>query len=415
MLTGLRNLRDNLSLRFCLICFTAASVSFPMAWISLGKFLLFTGSLVYLAIDFIQNRKDKLLYSLWSVRLILAALTIFSLSLLWTIADQETALLAFVKHAKVLGIILLLFMIRTPYEAKGSIIIFIIFQIIILLCPWALYFNANFSWVKDAPGRIVFAESYIDQSIMFAITAVILWHIRRILPWPAWLSILLSIMAFMNIIFVLPSRSGYAGAIAAMSITFALIYKNNRLTWIILLTSITVITLFAYNFSSQFQSKVIDAKQGSIDFINNQSTSSSAGWRLNAWNLSAQAIAEKPIQGFGVGSWTKAVKDIENLNNEKSVFGSASNPHQEFLLWGVELGILGPLLLFGIFASLLADIKNTDSSIKGALLCIVAVTVIACLQNSALYDDLMGDFIVVAIALVFSIGIRNNSSMQVKG
>jgi O-antigen ligase len=134
---------------------------------------------------------------------------------------------------------------------------------------------------------------------------------------------------------------------------------------------------------------------------------SSSGFRLNAWKRSLQAMIQAPLSGHGVGSWTESVKRLEGESSQK-VFGdgNASNPHQEYLLWGVELGFGGVVLLLAYFACVVRDSFGFVQPIMRATISVTVAAAIACLFNSSLYDALMGDYFCVALGLLMAMGVR---------
>jgi O-antigen ligase len=123
-----------------------------------------------------------------------------------------------------------------------------------------------------------------------------------------------------------------------------------------------------------------------------------------------QAIWLAPVTGHGVGSWTVTIKRLEGPSADK-VFGTndASNPHQEYLLWGVELGLAGILLLLGVMGAALRDAQCFSRPIKRATVSLLAALAVACLFNSALYDALVGDYFCVALGLLMALGLRTNN------
>ena len=143
-------------------------------------------------------------------------------------------------------------------------------------------------------------------------------------------------------------------------------------------------------------------------------TDTSSGWRLNAWQRSIQAIQEQPVLGHGVGSWAVAVKRLQGETGAK-VFGegNASNPHQEYLLWGVELGLGGFLLLIALMISMALDARRFTPGVQKALWSVISALAVACLFNSSLYDDLIGDFFCVVLGLLLAMGMRQEPPLKV--
>jgi O-antigen ligase len=117
--------------------------------------------------------------------------------------------------------------------------------------------------------------------------------------------------------------------------------------------------------------------------------------------------------GHGVGSWISTVKRFEGAS-ASAVFGdsNSSNPHQEYLLWGVEYGVGGTLLLIAIFFSFVKDSLAFRKPVARATISVTVALSVACLFNSALYDGLVGDFFCVTLGLLMSYGLQTRLTSQ---
>lgn len=406
------------SLRLIFVCLAAVSVSLPMAWISLSKLILFVLGLGYLLAGYVNNRSDSTFQRLWTTKTILGILIAFALSLLWTEVSMDFALSMFVKHAKLLSILLLIFLIRTEREARLAIGFLAAGQLFVLIASWALTsgilpFLHSDSTTNPANRSVVFAESYLDQSIMFATMAAIFWHLAPERFWPRWLAGLVALAALSNVLLLLPGRTGYLVALAMLSLA-AMWAMNKRLRLIALIATPLVVVMGLYLSSGQVRGRISQVIIESQSYTKQVETASSSGWRLNAWRRSVQAIYEKPWNGYGVGSWTPAVKRMEG-DTATQTFGvsNSSNPHQEYLLWGVELGVGGPLLLITLLVAVIRDTRFFPAAVARATLSILAGIGIACLFNSALFDDLMGDYLCISLGLMMALGLRSRSPRQV--
>lgn len=406
--TDTPNLRPIWSLRLGLICLVAVSVSLPMAWISLAKVLLFVFCLPYLIANY--QRRDSVLTTLWTPRIVLIILGAFAASLLWTVVDQGFALLTLVKHAKLLEIVLLMSLVRSAHEARVGVTAFAAGQAFVLFNSWLLATGVQLPWVSNSAAQhVVFATSYLDQSIMFAATAAVLWHLRMAGLWPRWLAGLLAIAALLNVFVLLPGRTGYIVAMVVISLA-AMWAMPRRLRLPILIIAPLLVLSGAYFGSQQVRQGLSRILHESANYAQRADVTSSSGWRLNAWHRSIQAVQEKPLTGHGVGSWTPTVKRLEGASATQTFgSGNSSNPHQEYLLWGVELGMGGSLLLLLLLAGILRDAQHFSPSIRQATLSVLAVTAVACLFNSSLYDALMGDFLCVSLGLLMALGLQDTT------
>ena len=399
-----------MSFRLFLICLIVISVSLPMAWISLSKVLLFIFGLAYLITDHVNERIDTSLDVLWTPRIILATLIFFSLSILWTEVDTETALLVLVKHSKLLEILILITLIRTVQEARIGISAFVAGQTFLLTSSWLLAFGVPIPWVTNPIGRYVVFSSYLDQSIIFATSAAVFWHLRSDKLWPRWIGIALAASALINVLLLLEGRTGYVVALAVIAL--AVMWAMPKRLRLAALVVTPIIVLFGlYLGSTQVQDRISKIINESQNYSKQVDIDSSSGWRLNAWHRSVQAIEMSPWLGHGVGSWTSTVKQIEGSTSVKTFGeGKISNPHQEYLLWGVELGIGGTMLLLSLMICIARDAHRFNDATMRATLSVLVAMAVACLFNSSLYDALMGDFFCIALGLLMALGIR--SSLQ---
>lgn len=383
-----------------------------MAWISLSKvILLITGTSVLIQ-GFLRNRSTIVpsRFTWWVIVTLLA----FSLSLIWTEAPINHALNTWVKHAKILIIPLLIFLLSTSSLSRIAIRYLVFAQGAIILLSWALFLGIPIPIpAQEDPGSpIIFAASYIDQSVMFAIASALAWHLRNEGIFPRYIGYALPIMGLCNVLLVLPGRTGYVIVFVLLGLgSWWQVPKKWRL-----LTGITVplvILCASLIASTNIRERIGQIYKESIHYNQQADASTSAGWRLNAWLRSTQAIASKPVTGYGVGSFVPAVKRFETAEKEK-IFGTnlSSNPHQEFLLWGVELGLAGLFLIVTMFLLVIADTQNFSPSTKKATLSVLSVIFIACLFNSAMYDDLIGDFLCFSLGFCLSLGKASSRAQQ---
>ncbi len=409
------------SFRLGVVCLVAVAVSLPMAWISLSKALLFVSGAAYVLVGRFGQAVYEPLHGLRLPRIVLLALSVFAISLWWTAVDLEFALSIFVKHSKLLTILLLISLIRTPREARYSIYAFAAGQLFVLVCSWLLGMGASLPWVMNDQDQntryVVFAESYLDQSLMFSILAVVFWHLSKENLWPRWVGLLVAAGAILNILILLPGRTGYVVVIAML--TLALMWAMPaRRRLLVLVVAPLLIGMGLYLLSGQIRDRVNRVVSETQSFATQEQNQTplernSSAWRLNAWRLSLMAIEQQPWRGHGVGSWAPAIKQFQP-ESATQIFGKthSSNPHQEYLLWGVELGIGGILLLLALLISAASDARSFQHGPYRASLSIVLTIALACLFNSSLLDDLMGDFLCVSLGLLLAYGLRTSQAQM---
>jgi len=388
-----------------------------MAWISISKIALVAGALWTRWISYnTQTRKNTHLsiekISLLN-KIIYFSIAWILISTAWTPVDVDTAIYAFVKHAKILIIPLIVY-ISTSEKLGSKCLNYALYtQIVVCFISWCLaikylvnqYLIGNLVNLSlNGKNFNVFSESQLDQSIMFVVSASIIWHIRNTIPLSKWI-IYTSVFLFLtNVLFLANSRTGYVLAIA--SITLAIYYLPAfKFKWATLVMAPFLLISTLLLSSQQFSDRVNQVAHEVQSTEQPENVKTSSGWRLNAWQRSIEAFYDRPILGHGLGSWTYAAKKAEgDKGNDVFGKGNRSNPHQEYLLWAVEFGLTGILLkilfIYSIFLSSKSNIPHYSNAINATLLCIV----LAGLFNSVIFDDLIGDFLLIFLALCLAAG-----------
>jgi O-antigen ligase len=402
--------REGWSPRLVVACLVAVSVSLPMAPISIAKLLLFLFALGYLGLAYWRKESEHSFAGLWTAPAIFVICTAFTLSMLWTQASLPDALNILVKHLKLLEILLLAVLIRTAHDARIAITAFALSQAVYIASAWMLYAGLPLPWGKLGERPYAVFSSYLDQSIIFASSAAVVWHLHATLRWPRWLAGVIAAAALSMTLLFLEGRTGYLVALSMIALMILwTVPKKWRLAALLVVPAALLAGLFFG--SSTFHDRVTKVLNEGQAYAQTTEIETSSGWRLNAWHRSLQAIAERPLLGHGVGSFTATVKRLEGPTADKTFgSGNSSNPHQEFLLWGVELGVLGPLLLIGLIVSIYRDIRHFAAPVARSTLSVLVAMTIACMLNSALYDGLIGDFFVVTLGLLMALGIRTREA-----
>lgn len=404
--------------RLWIVCFTAISASMPIGFISVSKLFLYVFGMFFLIAQGFNEKSSLAISKMWTSRVILTCLMVFFASLLWSPVSISVAASTLVKHGKILTVLLLIGLISSEKEARTALVAFALGQTFLLATSWSMVFGIHPLWAfeldgnGDPRGPYVVFSSYLDQSILFASAAGIFFHLRSEKIWSQIDGLVLSILGILSVLFLLPGRTGYLIVLAGISLA-AMWALPRRLRVI----SLVIVPIFAALILTIGSSKIRDRVTKIIDegkgFATQTQTESSSGWRLNAWHRSIQAIAEKPWIGHGAGSWLVTVKRFQG-ESASAVFGDSdsSNPHQEFLLWGVEVGIGGTLLLVTLLGCIVVDARKFNVPIARANITLATSMAIACFFNSALYDGLVGDFLFVALGLLMALGIWSKSKPQ---
>jgi O-antigen ligase len=405
--------RTLLNIRLVLICFAAVAVALPIAIIGLAKLLLFLCAVVALIVGWFR-RNDRLTYFADATSpTILLVMSFLAVSSLWSTGSSDEIFSAIAKHGKLILIPIFLYLIRSHREARIALAFFIMGQIVLLMSTWLLVLKVPLPWAISKEAGVSYAvfSSYLDQSIMTAVLAAVCWHMRSYVSARTQRLLMLTVcgLALACVFFVFQGRTGHVVALAM--VTLAIFWQMPKKFRIVAVVTPIVLLLALAATSSKVRNGLTEIGSG-IEIFNKSGdiSASSSGTRLNLWHRSLQSMAQNPWVGSGVGSWNQEFNRQEALHAPKNFVKITGNPHQEYLLWGVELGALGVALLLGLMLAIYRDSLRLDPPARWALQSAVAALALASLFNSALYDALIGDFFCVTIALILAFGIQNKLS-----
>ncbi|GAB4398447.1 MAG: hypothetical protein OHK0048_10220 [Rhodoferax sp.] len=420
-------------------CLAALATSLPMAWVSLAKALTLLTALLGVGAKLLRGRAShppqwlQGLDGLWTPRALGLALLALAASATYSPAPPEVMALAWVKHAKLLLIVVMIFLLQRLSDARKALWFFVAGQGVFVISAWAMVAGWTPPWANPGAGmqgatRYAVYSTYLDQSMILATAAAVLWHLRAQLGVARPVAIALAALALADVLWVLQGRSGYAVALVLLALALGWALPV-RWRWPAMLgLPVLMLGLLAMT-SSTLEQRVQQVwtearaylgavgtaqpgpKLASTPADDARAALTSSGFRLHAWRRSLQAIQQAPWHGHGLGAWTLTVKRIEGANAD-AVFGpgASSNPHQEYLLWGVTLGWPGLALLSALGVALVRDARRFEPATQRALLSVTAAAAVAALFNSALYDALVGDFFCVTLGLVLALGLRQRQA-----
>ncbi len=398
------------SVRLFLICFAAVALALPMAILSLAKLMALLGALILLVGRWVGRRAEPALPTSAVSLMVLLTLTLMLGSALWSTGSNEEILTAMSKHGRLILIPVMLCLIRNRREASLALAFFVGGQLFLLGSTWLLFAGVPVPWVTSKEAGIceicsyAIFSSYLDQSIMTAVLAAVCWHLRPLAPtrYRTALALLVATLALACVFFLFQGRTGHLVAIAMLVLALAWELPQPLRGKALLLTLLLLAGLMAG--SSKVTDRFREVRDGVQSFHQRDELPSSTGLRLDLWQRSVQSITDSPWIGTGVGSWNREFKRQEQNHLRDMPINRASsqhhNPHQEYLLWGVELGLAGVVMLCGLMLALYRDSLRLDPPQRRAMQSVVLALCIACLFNCSLYDALIGDFFCITLGLL---------------
>jgi O-antigen ligase len=399
--------KPTINLRLAVICMAAASVGLSMAIVSISKLLLVICGLIVLLFSRQSSGFASRLAGLWTPYCILIAVFAFAASLFWTVAPEADALGSLAKYGKLITVLLVLGLIRDRREAKFALAAFILAQVFLLASSWLLFIHVPVPWATSNMALLQFAvfSSYLDQGIMGAVLAALCWHLRNLAPgrFGPHIAVAIAAAAMANVLFVLSGRSGHVVAIALLSL--AIMWELPRRFRLVALAVPFLLVLILFLSSTKVRERLMMVKTEVASYSTQVQPTTSSGIRLGLWRRAAQIIAENPVAGAGVGAWSTEYNRLQRSQNPAHVdIAGNGNPHQEYLLWGVQLGIPGVVLFCALLLASLRDSLNMEQAQARALQSTVTALAVACAFNASIYDALIGDFFCVLLGLLLAFG-----------
>lgn len=389
-----------------LLCFVALSPSLGTALAALGRLALY---LLALGVLLAAARGARAHGPAWRAHqglttVLVAVCAFLALSMAWSSVDGPSALWAWSRHARILAIPLLYYLVRDAGQGRTLLHVFILTQVFVGLNSWLLVAGIHPPWISAVDPDATFASygSYLEETIAQATTAGLLWFERdRILgPRGRGLAIALALSTAVLALFFLRGRSGHVVLLAIGALVAMEALPPGR-RWLALLLPFVAATLLWFA-APNFRERVNQVVQESAVYHQQGSVNSSSGERLLYWHTSLQAIAERPLLGYGAGSWNHEFRRIL-ANTTVQTPMDVDNPHQLFLLWAVEGGVAGLACLVAALAWPLRQARHLARPDAWALRTLVCALAVSGLFNSMIYGIGMGDFFCVGLGLVLSL------------
>ncbi|MDX8379839.1 MAG: O-antigen ligase family protein [Gallionella sp.] len=216
-------------------------------------------------------------------------------------------------------------------------------------------------------------------------------------------------MAIVNVFFMVQGRTGYLILLVLLCwfawASLKRYFHNKGKAWgwqqglFLMLVSILLIGT-GYITSSRLHDRVgrviVELQEWQP---NHEDLASSTGTRLNFYYNAIQIAIQNPLIGVGVGGFEHAF--TEKIRGTNLL--TTANPHNEYLLIGVQSGIFGLGLLLYLFFTLwryspLLKTKFEQDAARG----LVLAYMVNCALNSALHDHSDGLFFAFMSAALFA-------------
>jgi O-antigen ligase len=405
---------SHLDFRLLLLYFIALSPSMGTAVSALGRLLLYMLALCIFLFYRATIKPGGVQNLRYLTILILITVGYMLTTVAWSSVPLPESLHAWTRHARLITIPVIYMLIRNFLEGKAILRVFSFGQIFVVLSAWALVCGIPVPWATANAAKDTYAVfgSYLEQSISQSVLVAILWFERDWLFGKNGKQIAI-FGAITTLILTLGFLQGRSGHVVALTIIgLAVIYElPQRKKWVAVVIIAGVLGLTTAG-SKNFRERMLSVNSEVTSYSEKTVADTSSGLRLYYWHVSLLAAIEKPIFGHGAGSWNHEYRRL-GASNANSTTLSISDPHQLFLLWAVEGGLVGMCLLSAIFFYMLLQSKYLAMHSAPTLQAVILALLVAGLFNSMIFGIGMGDYFCIAIGILLSVN-KNNTSADME-
>jgi O-antigen ligase len=255
-------------------------------------------------------------------------------------------------------------------------------------------------WPWHGKGQIgVPVRDYIAQSGEFIVCgALAAWAAleawRRRQTWIAGALSLLILALLANVLSIATSRTALV-VIPALLLLFAWRQLSGRAAGYFLLAAVVAAAL-AWVIAPTMRHNVITMLRETQEF-QPEGVRTRAGERLEFWRKSIGFIINAPIIGHGTGSIRDQFRHSVDGRTGMAAVASA-NPHNQTFAVAIQLGLIGTVVLFGMWLAHAMLFSGTDLAHWVGLV-IVAQNIVGSLFNSHLFDFAQGWGYVIGVGV----------------
>lgn len=323
--------------------------------------------------------------------LALALLALFLLAGSWAVAPHADVMQAWRKYSRLLilpvGIALHW---RDPRLAKVALRTVMGGLAVLAASSYLVKVNlmptSSLGWWRVGDAKDAFAfKNHITLGILLGWAAMVsllrATYTQAVRERALWMAAMLCFTV--PVIFLNQGRTGYVAIFVGLLVLYLLRAKVTPLRTAGAVTAIVLLFGVFYATSANFQ----DRTDVLIKELRTDQPNTANGLRMSYMRVALKVVGEHPVLGMGPGAFATAYAPTAQLTWPKgSPLDVGHQPHSEFLLQAVQLGLVGLLLYFTLLGTLLRPALAVRSFNTDAMVLLWAVYVTASSFNSLLWD-----------------------------
>jgi O-antigen ligase len=220
----------------------------------------------------------------------------------------------------------------------------------------------------------------------------------------------IALLSLINVLVMLQGRTGQAIAVLFMLTVAARLAWQMRggSPWRLILSGCALLAAIAVLVTVAFTARGsrIGEVANEVQAYRQSDATTSAGLRLEWYRKSVDLIRARPLTGYGVGGLGAEFAQL--TKGETGAEGAMTlNPHNEYLLMAVQLGLPGIVLLVNLIVQVARYGVRLEPRSRHLLLAWLATFAIGSLANSLLLDFTEGHLFALLSGILLGCGYRS--------
>ena len=225
-------------------------------------------------------------------------------------------------------------------------------------------------------------SSSLTQGALMAWLAFWLLHYHRKTGLKGILALLVLVLA--NLFFLVDSSTGVV-LVLALGLLFGL-QPLRRAKLAVMAGGLIVVVAFAFAVSPMFRTATQEDVKAVQEMLNGKTTFTPTGERLQFYRNSLTLFSQAPVFGHGTGRFHE--KYAAHVAGTKQVV--TANPHNEYLMVGVQSGLIGVGILLALFWALWRSAAGWEGMDRWLAQGMVVWLAVGCCFNSFILDSREG-------------------------
>lgn len=260
-------------------------------------------------------------------------------------------------------------------------------------------------WDIRSQDHAIFKNRITQNILMSFLVYLSAWRFlanpRRGWPWAV-----LSLIATVNILMIVPGRSGY---LAVGILVMLLMYQKLGYRGIIpAAVGVLLVGLVCYQASDRFQRRIDLVISELRNYQPSGKHNGSVNLRLEFYENGLQLARENPLLGSGTGSFPIRYRKLMEQEQERVT----ENPHNEYIMLLVQNGVVGIVLFLLLFWVCWRSVQGQTGLEPSLTQAVVAVYLVGSLVNSLMLDTTEGGLFGYLIGLTCAAGISAKGASQ---